>query len=291
MQCALQSSDAPGEICGLISDLNASMPTLEDHKRLLPSRPALQWPLQELYDDYMNFCISAVQYVRKRASGKDCWDKLFSRTPLLTKCLANFFRYWFSVPITLGQSLENTKASIERHKRVLDEEAANQSGRFTAQETVSTVTMFRNYQFTGRDALLEDLHDKFWAHTSTEQASRPSFQPDSASLLPATAEESVGPTCCVLRGIGGIGKSQCALEYYFRYKKHYDAVFWLPSEQEPELKKAYSLIATKVASMENPDSKTKGSKSSLSQSPPMEVARRWLEETSKLFHTAIIGES
>ena len=92
----------------------------------------------------------------------------------------------------------------------------------------------------------------------------------------------MGPTCCVLRGLGGIGKTQCALEYYFRYRGFYDAVFWLPSEQEGELKKAYSLIASKVAFLESSGSKAQDTSSLLHQSPPEEIARRWLEETSKL---------
>ena len=195
--------------------------------------------------------------------------------------LASFFRNWFTT-FTLGQSLNEAKTSIQRHNKILEETLPSQNVTSTAREAVSTVTMFRNYQFTGRDTMLQILHERFWPYTSSQEYSRSGSQPNFSPSHLHSSERSVGPTCCVLRGLGGIGKTQCALEYYFRYRSFYDAVFWLPSEQEGELKKAYGLIANKVAFLENSGSKAQVTSNHLHQSPPEEVARRWLEETSKL---------
>src|SRR5262249_37801675 len=62
----------------------------------------------------------------------------------------------------------------------------------------------RNPFFTGRDQVLEDLHK------ALREGSR-------AALTQAAA----------ISGLGGIGKTQTALEYAYRYKEGYNAVFWV----------------------------------------------------------------
>ena len=89
-------------------------------------------------------------------------------------------------------------------------------------------------------------------------------------------ENSTDPICCLLRGLAGIGKTQCALEYYYRFKGEYDACFWLPSEKEPELVKAYSSIASKLKLA------TKGcdaGEQAVTSANPVTTARTWLEQT------------
>ena len=62
----------------------------------------------------------------------------------------------------------------------------------------------RNYNFTGRDAVLRQLRE--------ELRSR------SRAIVLQTAD---------IRGLGGVGKTQVALEYAHRFKDDYDIVWWL----------------------------------------------------------------
>jgi hypothetical protein len=66
----------------------------------------------------------------------------------------------------------------------------------------------RNPGFTGRDGMLNDLHDTLSA------GNRVAVQ--------------------ALHGTGGVGKTQLALEYAHRFAGEYDLVWWIPSEK-PEL--------------------------------------------------------
>ncbi|MEY9925752.1 MinD-like ATPase involved in chromosome partitioning or flagellar assembly/tetratricopeptide (TPR) repeat protein [Catenulispora sp. GP43] len=69
----------------------------------------------------------------------------------------------------------------------------------------------RNATFTGRDEVLEHVRDR---------------------LLRGSAADSPPPQA--LHGLGGVGKTQVALEYAHRFKGDYDLVWWLSADQ-PEL--------------------------------------------------------
>jgi tetratricopeptide (TPR) repeat protein len=67
----------------------------------------------------------------------------------------------------------------------------------------------RNPFFTGRDQVLTDLHEK--------------LSQDSAAALTQAA---------AIAGLGGIGKTQTAVEYAYRYRADYTGVFWVRAESE-----------------------------------------------------------
>jgi tetratricopeptide (TPR) repeat protein len=65
----------------------------------------------------------------------------------------------------------------------------------------------RNASFTGRNEVLERLHDQLIGNST-------------AAVLPVA-----------LHGQGGVGKTQVAQEYAHRFMADYDLVWWVPSEQ------------------------------------------------------------
>lgn len=65
----------------------------------------------------------------------------------------------------------------------------------------------RNARFTGRDDVLELLRDRL------------------------TSQSVVAITSNVLVGLGGIGKTQVAIEYAHRFRSDYDLIWWISAEQ------------------------------------------------------------
>src|SRR5262249_44357720 len=65
----------------------------------------------------------------------------------------------------------------------------------------------RNATFTGRDDILEKLRDEIVGDSP-------------AVILPVA-----------LHGLGGVGKTQIALEYVHRFKADYDLIWWVEAEQ------------------------------------------------------------
>lgn len=122
------------------------------------------------------------------------------------------------------------KTDPDRERLLLDgvqKCGARPSGTITDVEPLSAgalsrvfhVPHLRNPDFTGRESYLTNLR-------TTLQSGEP------AALTQAIA------------GLGGVGKTQLAIEYAYQHAADYDAVLWLRSEQPTELSSDYARIAT-----------------------------------------------
>lgn len=80
----------------------------------------------------------------------------------------------------------------------------------------------RNPNFTGRNQFLKKL--------------RISFSQDQNAALKQLS----------LHGLGGIGKSQLAIEYAYRHSASYECVWWIRAEKETSLITDYTALATKL---------------------------------------------
>ncbi|WP_241002910.1 FxSxx-COOH system tetratricopeptide repeat protein, partial [Streptomyces sp. CB01881] len=81
----------------------------------------------------------------------------------------------------------------------------------------------RHPSFTGRQAVLEHLHRQLGAGVA-----------------------AVLPTSQTLYGLGGIGKTQLALEYAHRYRAEYDLVWWIDAEQTESVALALAGLARRL---------------------------------------------
>ncbi|MGZ3147124.1 FxSxx-COOH system tetratricopeptide repeat protein [Lentzea chajnantorensis] len=82
----------------------------------------------------------------------------------------------------------------------------------------------RNFNFTGRTQMLADLHSRLTSGDSNLTA-----------VLPEA-----------LYGMGGIGKSQVAIEYAYLHADDYDIVWWIPSEDPTHIRSVYIALAEKL---------------------------------------------
>jgi tetratricopeptide (TPR) repeat protein len=110
---------------------------------------------------------------------------------------------------SIGCGLDQVEAT---YTLVIDPEAANRSP-----APVFNLPFPRNPFFTGREDQLEAIH---LALTSRGRAA--------------------------LSGLGGMGKTQTALEYAYRHQSEYDHVFWVRAEQETELITGYGAMAKAI---------------------------------------------
>ena len=88
-------------------------------------------------------------------------------------------------------------------------------------DTIWNVPIYRNVNFTGRNSILKKLREDF---TSDESASK----------------------LIALHGLGGMGKTQIALEYCLRNAKDHPIVWWIRSEEKSNLVSEYASLAEKL---------------------------------------------
>jgi hypothetical protein len=108
----------------------------------------------------------------------------------------------------------------------------------------------RNVDFTGRGATLELLRDKLAG--------------GGRAVVRAQA----------LYGLGGVGKTQVALEYAHRFMAGYDLVWWIPSEQPEEITQALAELARKMG-LKISDNVSDGAEAALEELR-RDTTRRWL---------------
>ena len=102
--------------------------------------------------------------------------------------------------------------------RVFNRSSETLFGTISSDESTPSPSVLWNipYQhnpfFTGRDGILSHLHETFHIGKS-------------AAFTQAQA----------LSGLGGIGKTQTAIEYAYRFRNDYSAVFWLRAETHDSL--------------------------------------------------------
>lgn len=134
---------------------------------------------------------------------------------------------------------------------------------------IHTTRPAENYNFSGRTKVLEELHEALRGTRDT--------QPSDSS-----------PTCCVIHGIGGIGKTETALRYTYdeKYNKEYDAIFWLRAETPTDLLRTFAMIAEKLVDTLTPTSSRENSQERASGKEVV-VAQEWLETTRKTFHKRV----
>ncbi len=106
----------------------------------------------------------------------------------------------------------------------------------------------RNRNFTGRSQLLADLRQALTA--------------EKAAALTQTQ---------AVHGLGGVGKTQLALEYAYRYAADYGLVWWLRSEEPATLAANYAALAT---ALDLPEKEVK------EQDAIIKAVRQWLDHHS-----------
>lgn len=94
-----------------------------------------------------------------------------------------------------------------------------------APRTIFYIPYSQNQNFLGRDKELQTLHQ----HLSGRKQQN--------TMIPVS----------VIHSMGGMGKTQLALEYTYRYFESYDFIFWLPAETGTGLAEAFAHILRRIS--------------------------------------------
>ena len=94
-----------------------------------------------------------------------------------------------------------------------------------------------------------------------------------SALFPITAERKI----VVLHGLGGIGKSQLAIEYAKKHRYDYTAVFWLNAKTEDTLKRSFVAGARRLPEQYTDQDLLHGPQNEVALDAIVNGMKRWLD--------------
>ncbi|KAF5587786.1 uncharacterized protein FSUBG_11687 [Fusarium subglutinans] len=278
-----ESSDMFDRVLNTLSGVHDNFESLEVDVKAYSSAPELRTLLFRLFDGYIKLCLAAIKYSTNLAPGFH--QSRVSRKPeaemnalkdMIIKTTQMFDRKTTQVSravamntghTVLAKMNEQALTASEYHERSMAATEGQTSTLLTAlarlqpsgpepieefQLPVDTLTMPRNTNFTGRDKFISQLH----------------------SFLVSGNQNVNKPASCCLLGIGGMGKTETALEFAFKYQQHWTAgIFWVAADhnQEMELLRTYNEIGLSlgIVSSEEFDDRNLGK------------VKNWLQKTDK----------
>ena len=139
---------------------------------------------------------------------------------------------------------ENERDRIEQALQALEDQDSQDKPKPSL--PIWNIPYRQNPYFTGREELLEALHK-----TLTTEHTTALTQPRA------------------ITGLGGIGKTQTAIEYVYRYRKEYPVIWWLHAEEPATLAADYAQLAIQL---ELPEHKA------TEQVIQIQAVQKWLEQ-------------
>jgi DNA-binding SARP family transcriptional activator len=144
--------------------------------------------------------------------------------------------------------------------------------RAAARDNVSHRTHLERHQGRPSDAALAGALPPVW---NVPHRRNPHFTGREALLLEMEAASAAGGPAALaqaLLGLGGIGKTQLALEYAYRHAGDYHVVWWVRGEEPSQLRADYAALATVLDLPEKRDP---------DQGIVVSAVQRWLEHNSR----------
>ena len=133
-----------------------------------------------------------------------------------------------SDPFTKGATVGSSDAGFE----IIPQTSDILSGRQGARLPCHILPISRNKGFFGRVDVLREMSGHFFPLTQDEEDS-PEQGPNEVKTF-------------AICGPGGIGKTQCAIEFVFTHKDRYDAVFWIFADATAKISESFSRIALEL---------------------------------------------
>ncbi|POR34399.1 Pfs domain-containing protein [Tolypocladium paradoxum] len=222
----------------MLDHLTGAMPRFESYLDLYPT-PQLRRAMRAIYDDFIEFCLS-------RNILRLPWSSVDKHFDKISQGLQNH-----TADFQAEAQLANVKATKKWQDDILERLSKNSSHSGYSSDPslsrlVSTLPFPRNLVFTGRHDILEEI---------------------SRILQLPQADQSEILRSVTLYGMGGVGKTQIALEYAYRFRGAYSHMFWIKSETEVELRQSLTSLIEGLGLNQGGENEQRD----------VDRARKWLE--------------
>ncbi|TLD07289.1 hypothetical protein PgNI_10309 [Pyricularia grisea] len=217
---ASSAAETLQDVLDMLEELSLTLPRFQVYERTLPLNRQLQQALIDVYGEIICFYARAIHFLRSNPHlvlRKNAWGKLqadFSRTTMRIKRMAS--------SVESEADMARMRKDEGQYREVLDLLGTMQLARDDESKRVryNNIPFSANAKFSGRDEVLATIHS--------------ALDPD----VVASSHKSAA-----LFGMGGVGKTQIALEYAYNSVHQFDIVMWIAADNAIAIYQSFRTIA------------------------------------------------
>lgn len=247
---ASSAAETLKDVLDMLEELSLTLPRLQAYEQTLPLNRQLQQALLDVYCEIICFYARAIHFLRSNPHlvlRKNAWQSFrndFSRTNMRIKRMSS--------TVESEADLARMRKDETQYKEVLELLHAMKMNNADEPKRIwyNNIPFAANAKFSGREDVLDAI-DK--------------------SLVP----ESTMPTLksIALFGMGGIGKTQIAIQYAYRNLEKFDAVLWVAADNAISIGQSFRTIANGLGLLGN-EEETKDAAAAIYK------VKSWLATTS-----------
>ncbi|KAG9242074.1 hypothetical protein BJ878DRAFT_544615 [Calycina marina] len=246
---ASSAGDTLQNILDMLEELSLTLPRFKIYENTLPMNRELEAALIDVYTEVICFYARAIHFFRTHPHAllrRGAWEEFhkdFARTVQRIKRMSS--------TVEKEADLARMKIDEVKYKEVLDIMESLKDSKLHDEETrkVYVIPSGLNPRFWGRAMALKEVGD---------------------ALYPK--EESDGLQAFALYGMGGVGKTQIALQFANKHRGLYDTVLWISADTSISMGQSFRDIAQHLSLIKTEEEKQDAVAATMK-------VKTWLRET------------
>ncbi|KAI0406996.1 hypothetical protein F4802DRAFT_555256 [Xylaria palmicola] len=250
-QAVLRFANLWDDLNSLLESLTKVLPRFHLYTELYHT-PRLHKSLRLVYRRFIDICFTTQDFLEETCMGavlRIQWTSFTQTFKRKTRELLDA-NTEFEKEVELASHQEQR----DRHLKILSAIDSNPRHPSAAATVKTNIDLHRNDKFCGRQDVLLQLHSYL------EQGVKPSG-------------ESGSSASCLIHAMGGMGKTETALEYTYQFRSTYSHIFWLRAQSAENLKTSYLDVVTRLNLLRN------RSGPELSTAEKVRVGLEWFQST------------
>jgi len=227
---ASSAAETLQDVLDMLEELSLTLPRFKTYEETLPLDRSLQQALVDVYGEIICFYARAIHFLRSNPHlvlRKNAWQTFrndFSRTMMRIKHM--------SLSIEREAEMARMRKDEGRFVEVLQLLNTMKLAKENSTQTIrfNNIPFPANAKFSGRDDILDTI---------------------SKALNPDVTAATV--KSFALFGMGGVGKTQVALQYAYRSLERFDAVLWVAADNAIAIGRSVRDIASGVGLLSSDD--------------------------------------
>ncbi|RYC57267.1 hypothetical protein CHU98_g8943 [Xylaria longipes] len=228
---ASSAGDTLNDILDMLEELSLTLPRFRVYEDTLPMNRQLETALVDVYTEVICFYARAIHFFRDHPHvllQKNSWEKFrtdFFRTNMRIKRISSV--------VETEADLARMRLEEHKYKEVIElmGNLSPKRGEDSERTKHRHIPLLQNNRFSGRSVYMAKIE----------------------SALDPTPDNASSPRSMALFGMGGVGKTQLALQYAHQSIEKYDVILWILADSSITIGQSFRDIARGLQLCQTPE--------------------------------------